>query len=138
MQYLGLDVGMRRIGVAVGDDETGVAGGVSQIARRNRPADLEAVAALIADYHTEAIVVGLPVHDDGTVGDWARAVLRFGRALKKKTGLPVIFWDERYSTATAQEQLRAVGRPVAQQTDRIDQLAAAVILQSFLDHHRQK
>lgn len=137
MRYLGLDMGTRRIGVAVGDDETGIAGGVGQIARRNRMADLEAVAALIADYPVEAIVVGLPVHDDGTVGDWARAVLRFGRALKKKTGLPVIFWDERYSTATAQEQLRVAGRPAVQQTDRIDPVAAAVILQSFLDHHRQ-
>ncbi len=135
MRLLGLDIGNKRIGIAVSDPTGLLATADRVLQRRSLAKDTAALAALVSEL--EAVVVGLPLHLDGRAGEQAELVRRFVERLKPHITVPVIFWDERLSTRGAQVLLREAGLGAADRAARIDAAAAAVILQSYLDHQRQ-
>lgn len=137
MRLLGLDVGERRIGVAVSDPTGTIARPLHALERASRADDFSAIAALVREYEASSVVVGQPLSLDGSVGPQARRVARYVEALAAHLDVPVVPWDERFSTARADEILRQTRREKAKRRARasgeIDAVAAAVILQSYLD-----
>lgn len=99
--------------------------------------DVAAVAMLAAEQEADAVLVGLPLSLDGTVGPQAQKVQGFARALANVLPVPVAFWDESLSSVEAEERLIALGVSREKRRARIDQTAAAVILESYLDHRRR-
>ena len=133
---LALDVGDRRIGVAISDPTGLIARPLTTIERASRDQDFAAIAGLVSQHAAELVVVGRPISLDGTEGPQARKVTRYAEALARRLAVPVVFWDERYSTMEAHEILRR-NRPGAGRDARVsgelDAVAAAVILQRYLD-----
>jgi len=129
-RLVGLDHGSRRVGVAVADEETGLA--------FERPAlvapDPAAVAALVRAEGAETVVLGLPRNMDGSEGPQAAAARRFGASLSG-LGLTVAFQDERLSSWEASTELAAAGRRPDRRSGEVDSAAARVILQDYLDAH---
>lgn len=142
MRYLGLDVGERRIGVAVSDPDGRVAVPLKVITRRGGHGDFQAVADTARNETVEAVVLGLPLSMDGSVGAQARSVQAFGDALARETGLPVEYWDERLSTVQVERRPSRLRRgdrhhPARyRERESTDALAASVVLQAFLDSRR--
>ncbi len=132
-RVLALDLGERRIGVAVSDPTATLARPVTTIVRRSREADFQAIARFIEEYSIERVVIGLPLSLNGTEGPQARQVRRYTARLAHTIDVPFEFWDERYSSSAAVEILKGKHRRRRQQRERIDATAAAVILQSYLD-----
>ncbi len=136
MRVIGLDVGDKRIGIAV-SDPTGFLASAERVLKRVSIAkDLAALAAMVQGYEAEAIIVGLPLHLSGRSGTQAESVQNFIERLKPLITVPVVFWDERLSTKGARVLLLEAGMRAAQRSARIDAAAAAVILQSYLDYQR--
>jgi putative Holliday junction resolvase len=132
-RILALDLGERRVGVAVSDPTGTLARPATTIDRASRQADFEAVCQLVQKYAVERVVVGLPLTLDGVEGPQARWVKRYSNALEQVLDVPIEFWDERYSTSSAAEILRDQGRRGREARRELDAVAAAVILQSYLD-----
>jgi len=133
-----LDLGERRIGVAVGDPTGTVARPVTTIVHTSRQDDFEAIARLVDEYEVECVVVGLPLSLDGTEGPQARRTRRYAERLAQALNVPIEFWDERYSSVRAEEILRGKKKKKGRKNRRrargdVDATAAAVFLQSFLD-----
>jgi putative Holliday junction resolvase len=128
MRVLALDVGERRIGVAVSEGLLATPHGV--IHRRSKAQDFAAVARMVTELGAERVVVGLPLSLNGDVGPQARRVMRYAQALARALPVPVELYDERYSTVTADELLAEGGRK--RRRTPIDAAAAAVILQEYL------
>lgn len=130
MRILCLDIGERRIGVAGGETRVGIATPLTTIERRSWQDDSAAVRRLLEDQQAEALIVGLPVSLDGALHQQGVRVKeegeRFGRAL----GMPVVFWDERFSTMIAEERLRESPTRERRKVP-LDAAAAAVILESY-------
>jgi putative Holliday junction resolvase len=136
MRVLALDVGERRIGVAVSDPTGTVARPVGSVQRGARERDLAAIGALVAEHGAELVVVGQPLTLRGEVGPQAERVESYAQVLREALSVPVRLWDERYSTVTAEEILRqGHRRRKCREKEEVDAVAAAVILQSFLDSH---
>ena len=138
MKVMALDVGEKRIGVAVSDATGLLASPVTAIESEDEPERLEAVLALAAEHEVGEIVVGLPLSLSGRTGPQARQVLRFTSVLAARTAVPVTTVDERYSTVEAQRLLRDAGVEVSRDKGRLDAAAAAVVLQSYLDSGNAK
>lgn len=133
-RYLGLDVGSRRIGVAVSDELGLTAQPVLTLTRRRTPReDLRSVARLARRFGAAAIVVGNPLHLSGDRSPRAARTQQFARELGELTGLPIHLWDERLTTREAHRILYEAGRPRQEHRPVVDQVAATLILQSFLD-----
>jgi putative holliday junction resolvase len=135
-RYLGLDVGNRRIGVAVSDELGLTAQPVLTLERkRNTRDDLRSLARLCRRFGVAGIVVGNPVHLSGELSPQAVRTQAFASALGELTGLPIHLWDERLTTREAHRILYEAGHE--RQTHRrvVDQVAATLILQEFLDAH---
>ncbi len=133
-RMLGLDIGERRIGVAVSDELGTIASPVGMI-RRERDVAAE-VRDLIAEYGAVRVVAGLPIGMSGREGPQAQVVRAFVDGLAEQLDVPVEFYDERLSTAVAERSLIAGGTRRAKRRDKVDAVAAAVILQGYLDHQR--
>lgn len=136
MRALGLDLGSRRIGVAVSDSDGRLATPIATLERtsaKDRAADHRAIAEIVAEWGAEIVAVGLPLSLDGTVGPAAKAVLDEVAELAERLAVPVETVDERFTTVTANHQLRAGGVRARARSGVIDQAAAAVLLQSWLD-----
>ena len=133
MRVLGLDYGSRRIGVAVCDELGMTAQGVGTVVRKNRDADLAAIAAFIERFGVESIVVGYPLRLDGSEGIQCEKVNRFIRRLEARLAIPVIRRDETLSTKEAEELLREAGVRREKKRGIVDRLAASIILQGYLD-----
>ncbi len=134
IRYLGIDHGSKRIGLAVGDSSTAIASPLATIAARGRAADdVRTIVESISDYDIDTFVVGLPLNMDGTEGPQAKLTRRFGDELGRETGIPVQYWDERLSTNTARELMIPAELTRKKRKNRLDRVAAQVILQSFLD-----
>lgn len=131
-RVIGLDHGSRRIGVAVGDTETGTAFARAAILRRNVAADLGLLADLVRSEEAELVVIGLPINMDGTEGEQAAAARAFGSQLGG-LGIGVVYVDERLSSWEANERLRGLGRRPRRETGELDSTAARLILQEYLD-----
>jgi putative holliday junction resolvase len=132
-RLLALDIGDKRIGVAVSDPTRTLAKPVETIHRKNTRLDLARVANLVEQHEAAAIIVGLPKNMDGTEGEQASKVRAFAEKLSGEMGLTVHFEDERLSTFTAIERLVERGIKTGENRDLVDMEAAAVILESFLD-----
>ncbi len=140
-RILALDVGTRRIGVAVSDELGWTAQPVMtlNLDRRPRPSPreiLRSIARLGRRYAVGAIVVGDPRHMSGAESLRAQRVRAFAAELGALTGLPIHLWDERLTTHEAHQILYAAGHARQEHRKVIDQVAATLILQSFIDHHR--
>jgi putative holliday junction resolvase len=135
VRLIGLDHGARRIGVAIGDTETGMAFARPAIQRRNLDHDLALVGELCTTEGAGLVVVGLPLNMDGTEGDQAAAARAFAEGLTG-IGLPVAYEDERLSSWPAAEELAGGGRRAARGSGELDSAAARVILQQYLDARR--
>lgn len=138
MRWMGLDIGLRRIGIAISDPLELFAQGHSVLERQKIERDLETLTQIIAAEMVEGIVVGLPKNLNGTEGVMAEKIRDFGERLQKKTGMPLVFWDERLSTVAAERALLEADLSRKKRKQKIDQVAAVLILQNYLDfrkHH---
>jgi len=136
MRFLGLDIGEARIGVAVSDTEGRVASPVAVLDARVLAADAQPLARLVADYEVEALVVGVPLTLAGEEGPQAQDVRRCAERLSAAVSVPVLYWDERLSTAEARRVMREAGTSERDQRGAVDKVAAAIILQGWLDARR--
>ncbi len=133
MRILALDVGDKRIGVAISDPSQLLARSLKVIQRGSRQEDFAAVARLVEEYEVEKVVVGYPRSLDGTVGEQADKVERYAAGLAKAMDVPLVLWDERFSTVSAEKLMREAGSRGKKRRERVDAVAAAVILQDYLD-----
>jgi len=133
MRIIGIDYGERRIGVAVSDETGTWARPLTVIVRKNRKTDMEALKTVVNDQGAQKIVVGLPLRLDGTEGMQCEKVRRFAARLERCLERPVVFWDETLSTAEAEERMALLDVRGRERKAEVDRLAAAVILQGFLD-----
>lgn len=136
MRILGLDIGDRRIGVAVSDPMGWTAQAVCVIERRSQDADLQRIAELVTDLGVSGIVCGLPVNMNGTRGPQSHKVEQFSSEIGNATGVPVELWDERLSTVAASRVLDESGMNWRKKRKVVDMTAACLILQSYLDSRR--
>ncbi|MBV8671828.1 MAG: Holliday junction resolvase RuvX [Acidobacteriaceae bacterium] len=135
-RLMGLDVGDRRIGIAVSDLLGLTAQPVLTLMRTNRREDLKSLKRLARKYGCGQIVVGNPLYMSGDQSPQAAKTQAFAEILRQETGLPVHLWDERLTTTEAHRHLHAAGRSGSEHRPVIDQVAAVLILQSFLDARR--
>jgi len=133
MRYLALDVGDERIGVAVSDAGALLARPLEVIARSRGAASFERIKELIAEYQVGAIVAGWPLLPDGSEGEQVRSTEAYLCGLAQHVTIPILRYDERDTTARAADLARASGRSRRRRARQLDAMAAAVILQSFLD-----
>ena len=135
-RLLGLDFGSRRIGVAVSDELGLTAQPVLTLVRKNPKQDLRSLGRLLRKYGCTAIVIGDPLHLSGDLSPQATKSRAFAQSLHEAFSLPVHLWDERLTSAEAHRHLGAAGLPASHHRQVVDQVAAVLILQSFLDAHR--
>jgi putative holliday junction resolvase len=138
MRSLGLDVGERRIGVAMSDPTGLIASPVDHIFNDEIDQSIRAVAGLVEKFQVEQVVVGMPYSLTGQAGPAAMSVQRFVEELRTVIKVPVLTWDERLSTVAAQRSMSASGVKKKRQRDLRDSVAAALILQGYLDFQRNQ
>lgn len=136
-RILGLDVGERRIGVALSDASGRLATALTTIAAIPHGQALAQLARLSAEYAVCEIVVGLPLTLRGEIGPQAALVQRFAASLEQELQLPIHLVDERLTSAAAEQLLRDLGLKPEKRKQQIDQVAAALILQDFLDQRHE-
>lgn len=132
-RLLGLDFGTKTIGLAVSDPLGITAQGMPTLRRKNKRTDLDALARVITHYNVAEIVIGLPLRMSGAEGTMAEKVHEFVTVLQKRFELPVHLWDERLSSAEANRVLRESEMSIKRRGEVVDQLAAVLILQSFME-----
>lgn len=136
MRIMSLDYGSKTVGVAVCDPLMITAQGVETITRKEENKlrkTLARIEALIAEYQIETIVLGYPKNMDDSIGERAKKAEEFQAALVRRTGLPVVLWDERLTTIEANEILMESGVHRQDRKKVIDKVAAVLILQSYLN-----
>jgi putative Holliday junction resolvase len=136
MRIMGLDMGSHTIGLAISDESGMIAQSLETIKRRSTEEDFKEISRVIDQFKVEKIVVGLPKNMNGTLGKQAEMVLEWVEALKKRISLPVVTWDERLTTVGATKILLEADLSRKKRKKVIDQVAAALILQGFLDQDR--
>lgn len=132
-RLLGVDYGHVRIGLAVTDPDRILASPLQTYTVRDPQLDASAFQQIARGEGVAGIVVGLPLHTGGEEGAKAQEARAFGRWLGSVTGLPVVFWDERFTTAYAEDALRGAGFSHRKRRDRRDRVAAQMILQAFIE-----
>jgi putative Holliday junction resolvase len=138
MRVLGVDPGSRRIGLALSDEDGIIASPLGTVQVKAREQGAREVAALAAEHQVCTIVVGLPLRLDGSEGEAVRLARWFAERLGTLTKLPIELWDERMSTLAAERALRSAGVRGSAQRGKVDRVAAALLLQSFLDAQHNK
>jgi putative Holliday junction resolvase len=133
MRYLGVDLGRARIGLALADDVLRTAQAHRTLRRGGLKLDLAAIAEVAREFEVSRVVLGLPLHMDGTEGPSARLARDFAPRLEEALGVPVELFDERLSTFEAETRLRERGLSAEDRRSVVDAEAAAVILQGWLD-----
>ena len=133
-RLLGVDLGTKRIGVAVSDELGLLAHPVGVIASKGLEADVAALIAALDEAGAAAFVVGLPLNADGSRGKAALAAERFAKRLEEASGRRVVLWDERLSSDAAYDALMSHDVTHSKRRKRVDVMAARVILQDYLDH----
>lgn len=134
MRILGLDIGSKRIGVAISDELGITAQGLETIVRRNPEADVRMVAEIVQRHGVEEIVAGMPYNMNGTEGPQAEKVRSFMAMLRYVVAVPVVEWDERLSTVAAERALLEADMSRAKRRKLMDKVAAVIILQGYLDN----
>ena len=130
---VGLDYGTKRIGIAISTPDQSIASPLENYTRRNEAEDAILLQRITREYQAAGVVVGLPVHMSGDEGGKAREARAFGGWVSRVVGLPVVYWDERYSSAMAELYLQQSNLSPKKRQARLDKVAAQVMLQSFLD-----
>ena len=131
-RILALDVGSKRIGVAISDPLGITAQGLETIQRQNKRRDWEALNAVLKTYDVSEIVVGLPLRLSGAEGTQSEKMRVFAQELQAKSGLPVHLWDERWTSTEANRLLRETNLSIEKRGKAVDRMAAVLILQSWL------
>jgi putative Holliday junction resolvase len=134
-RVLALDVGSKRIGVAVSDPLGITAQGLDTIHRQNKRRDLEALGQVLAKYEVREIVVGLPLRLSGAEGTQSEKMRCFANDLRAHFGLTVHLWDERWTSTQANRLLRETDLSIQKRGQAVDRMAAILILQSWLEAH---
>ena len=129
---ISLDIGTRTIGVAVSDELGITANGVCTISRENEKKDLARLRDIIERYSPREILVGIPYGQDGSLGSRAKGIKKFSERIRDSLGLPVKYWDESFSTKTAEQALIEAGMGRRKRKTVIDKMAATVILEEYL------
>ena len=132
-RILALDLGKRRIGLALSDELGVTAQGLETLQRTNIREDLARLAKLVSDHDVTLILMGNPLHMSGHEGRGTEHARDFSARLQAATGLPVQLWDERLTTVQAQRVLRQSGISIEKRAKAVDRLAAVILLESFLD-----
>lgn len=132
-RILGLDVGSRRIGVAVSDPLGITAQGLETIRRENKRLDFERLGKVIGEYGVSEIVIGLPLRMSGAEGTQSTKMRQFADELQRRFHLPVHLWDERLTSAEANRLLRETDMSIQRRGQVVDQMAAVLILQSWME-----
>jgi len=135
-RLLGLDFGTRRIGIAVSDDEQRIASPLENYSRSRPEVDALRLKTLAGEYRAVGVVVGLPIHMGGEEGQKAREARRFGAWAAAATALPLAFWDERMTSALAEDYLRSAQLSPKKRKARLDKVAAQIMLQSYLESRK--
>lgn len=138
MRILGLDVGSKRIGIAISDELGWTAQGITTLHRGNGEGDLREIRDIARQYGVEKIVVGLPRNMDGSLGPQAQMAIGFVRELSEVLDVPIITWDERLSTIEATKMLIRADLSRKKRKRKVDMTAAIIILQSYLDSLARK
>lgn len=129
---ISLDIGTKTIGVAVSDELGITANGVCTISRENEKKDLARLRDIIERYSPREILVGIPYGQDGSLGSRAKGIKKFSERIRDSLGLPVKYWDESFSTKTAEQALIEAGMGRRKRKTVIDKMAATVILEEYL------
>lgn len=138
MKILGIDYGDARTGLSVSDPSGFLAGSPSVIHEWNYDRLVDKLVSFIGENKIEEIVLGHPKNMDGTVGARAEKCEALAKTLEERTGIPVILWDERRTTVAAHEILHRAGKKEKKHRENVDAVAAALILQGYLDFKRRK
>jgi putative Holliday junction resolvase len=138
MRTLGVDLGERRIGVALSDEDGRLASPLTTVERRGPLQAVRAIAALVQLHEAGEVVIGLPLNMDGTRGPAAESALSFADELRKRVKATVVLRDERLTTVAAHERLLEAGVPRREHKDKVDMVAAGIILQEHLDDLSRK
>jgi len=133
MRVLGIDPGAKRLGLAISDLSGTIANPLTVIGHISRPVDAAAIAAIAVENQAGLIVVGQSLDEEGQPTQEGRRAFRLAAAIRGQTSLPVVLWDEADSTQSALAARRALGSSRRKRSGHLDELAATVILQSFLD-----
>ncbi|MGQ0506772.1 MAG: Holliday junction resolvase RuvX [Myxococcaceae bacterium] len=136
MRAMGLDFGTKTVGVAIADELGITAQGVTTVRRTNLKTDVAQLKALVGARGVTRIILGLPLNMDGSEGPRAEASRTFAQTLERELALPVELWDERLTTVAAQRTLLEADVSRAKRKQVVDQLAAVLILQGWLDSQR--
>lgn len=128
-----MDVGSKTIGLAVSDPLGITAQGLETIRRRNKRLDVQQLGQVVREYEVAEIVVGYPLRMSGAEGTQAEKMQRFAEELRQRFQLPVHLWDERLSSAQANRLLRETEMSIGRRREVVDQMAAVLILQSWMD-----
>jgi len=136
VRALGLDIGSVRVGVAVSDPAGSVASPLAVLDARELAGNIQPLARIAEDYDAEVLVVGLPLTLGGDEGPQATSVRQIATDLAGRLGLPLAFVDERNSSAEARRAMRAAGLSEREQRGQLDKVAAAIMLQAWLDAER--
>ncbi len=132
-RVLGMDVGSKRIGLAISDPLGITAQGIETLHRQNKRLDFEQLEKTIREYEVAEIVVGYPLRMSGAEGIQAEKMQRFAEELRQRFQLPVHLWDERLSSAQANRLLRETEMSIQRRGQVVDQMAAVLILQAWMD-----
>ncbi len=132
-RLLGFDYGTKRVGIAVSTYEQNIASPLENYTRQREEQDGLHFSELVKEYSIAGLVVGLPVHLSGEESEKSREARKFGNWVAAVTGLPVCFWDERFTSAMAEEHLLSAELSKKKRKSRLDKLASQIMLQSFLD-----
>jgi putative pre-16S rRNA nuclease len=132
-RILALDLGRKRIGLALSDPLRITAQGLANLERKNKRRDLDALAQLARERDVVMMVMGNPLHMSGRAGRQSEWAQEFAAALEVRTGLPVRLWDERLTTVEATRVLRESGVSIEKRARAVDRLSAVILLQSYLD-----
>ena len=133
MRMLGIDLGLRRTGVATCDEREILASPYAVLTIKGLNDTIRQLLPLVEREKPGRIIVGLPLNTDGTYGEKATRAEAFCDMLREKTDVPVVLWDERYSTVEAYNLLHEVGKTEKDGRMNVDAIAASLILQSYLD-----
>lgn len=132
-KLLGIDYGTVRVGLAISDPDQKFAFPLETLHRKSRQIDGEHFLKLLQQEEVTGLVVGLPLHNDGREGIKANEARNFGDWLHNLSGLPVIYWDERFTTLEASSALWQAGLSHKKRKERVDRVAAQILLQNYLD-----
>ena len=137
-RILALDLGKRRIGLALSDELGWTAQGLPNLERRNTQTDLDTLDALIREHGVRLVLLGNPLHMSGDESAGSREAARFAQQMRHRSGVEVELWDERLTSREASRVLRSSGVSIDKRARAVDRLSAVLLLTGYLDYHRAR